>query len=101
MSTHLQVFTWDPAKAENNARKHGVDFAEATSVFADGDALLIEDPDHPPGEQRFVLLGASGCLRLLVVCHCYREFEHVVRIISARKATRHEAGQYYARQQGQ
>lgn len=100
MSGQLTVFAWDPAKAEANARKHGVDFDEATSVFLDEQALLIPDPDHSCGESRFVLLGASAHARLLVVCHCYREKEHVIRIISARQATGREA-HWYRRQRPQ
>ena len=88
MSVPFVVFAWDPAKATANERKHGVDFDEATSVFLDEQALLIPDPDHSRDETRFVLLGASAHARLLVVCHCYREKEHVIRIISARQATR-------------
>ena len=90
----LAVFAWDPHKADANARKHGVGFDEATSAFLDESALLIPDPDHSHDEDRFLLLGNSARFRLLVVCHCYREKEHVIRIISARKATRHEAAQY-------
>lgn len=90
----LTVFAWDPYKADANARKHGVGFDEATSAFLDESALLIPDPDHSHDEDRFLLLGNSARFRLLVVCHCYREKEHVIRIISARKATRHEAAQY-------
>jgi len=87
-------FTWDPAKAEANRRKHGVTFEEASTVFRDSNGLRIYDPDHSLDEDRFLLLGISQQLRLLVVVHCYRETDEVVRIISARKATRREAGQY-------
>lgn len=83
-------FEWDPGKAATNRRKHGVTFEDAQSVFADERARLIDDPDHSVDEERFVLLGLSSSLRLLVVVHCYREPVGVIRIISARKATRDE-----------
>ena len=81
-------FEWDPAKAAANLKKHGVDFVEARPVFADERAKIISDPDHSAGEDRFILLGLSLNLRLLVVCHCYREANNTIRIISARKATK-------------
>ena len=80
-------FDWDERKAAANAQKHGVSFDEAKSVFVDERAKLISDPDHSEDEDRFVLLGLSSALRLLLVCHCYRSEEGVIRIISARKAT--------------
>ncbi len=89
-------FEWDPAKAESNEPKHGVSFEEAKTVFWDEQGLLLEDPDHASGEERFVLLGLSRSLRLLVVAHTLRRGD-VIRIISARKATRHEAKQYQSR----
>jgi uncharacterized protein len=79
-------FEWDPNKANANLRKHGVSFDDAQSAFADDNALLIDDPDHSDEEDRFVLLGLSRSLRLLVVVHCYRAEGRVIRIISARKA---------------
>lgn len=82
---------WDEAKAKANLKKHGIGFEEARSVFLDDHARIIPDPDHSIGEERFVLLGYSSSLRLLVVCHCYRAKGRVIRIISARKATRKEA----------
>jgi uncharacterized protein len=87
-------FEWDDAKARSNRRKHGVSFEEARTVFYDDDALLRPDEEHSEEEDRFVLLGLSGILRLLLVCHCYREGESVIRIISARKASRSERTQY-------
>ena len=87
-------FVWDSRKSDANVRKHGVDFAEAETVFLDEAALLIADPDHSDDEDRFVLLGMSARLRTLVVCHCYREDESVIRIISARKADRGERARY-------
>jgi uncharacterized DUF497 family protein len=86
-------FEWDDRKDAVNRRKHGVSFAEAQTVFFDEHALLIPDPEHSAGEERFVLLGLSGALRALVVCHCYRRGT-VIRIVSARKANRAERAQY-------
>ncbi len=87
-------FTWDRKKAEANFRKHGVSLDEGKSVFFDRNARIIFDPEHSDDEDRFILLGLSYSLRLLVVCHCYRESDSVIRIISARKATRSEQKQY-------
>ena len=87
-------FEWDPRKAAANARKHGVGFEEAKSVFSDDRAKLIDDPDHSEDEDRFVLLGLGGLLRVLVVCHCYRGEGNGIRIISARKATSTESRSY-------
>jgi hypothetical protein len=81
---------WDPGKAEANRKKHGVTFEDAQTVFSDERARLINDPDHSEEEDRFLLLGLSSSLRLLVVSHCYRVAGNVIRIISARKATREE-----------
>lgn len=85
---------WDPRKAAANFRKRGVSFEDAQSVFTDERARLIADPDHSADEDRFLLLGLSSSLRVLVVAHCYREAEGVIRIISARKATRDEQRSY-------
>lgn len=90
-------FEWDPKKNTANRRKHGVSFEEATTVFSDENALLIDDPGHSDDEERFVLLGMSATVRALVVCHCYREGEDTIRIISARKATRKERSAYAER----
>ena len=87
-------FAWDDAKAEENLHKHGVSFEEALTVFADENARLKHDPDHSREEDRFVLLGFSAKLRLLLVCHAYRENDEMIRIISARKATPGERKQY-------
>ena len=87
-------FEWDDRKAEANAKKHGISFEEARSVFVDERAKLIDDPDHSADEDRFVLLGLSGALRLLLVCHCYRVDGNVIRIISARKASARESKSY-------
>ena len=90
-------FEWDQAKNLENRRRHGVSFEEAESVFYDERALLLEDPDEASIEDRFVLLGLSAALRMLLVCHCYRERESVIRIISARKAGRAERADYERR----
>jgi len=87
-------FEWDERKAAANEKKHGVSFEEARSVFFDEQARLIDDPDHSEDEERFILLGLSSVLRLLVVCHCYRSEGNVIRIISARKATALESKSY-------
>jgi len=92
-------FVWDPRKAKENARKHGVTFEEAQSVFLDDRALLIGDPDHSDEEDRFILLGLSARLRTLVVCHCYRESDSTIRLINAMKANRNERKEYNARSQ--
>lgn len=87
-------FEWDKSKATVNLKKHGVSFEEAKSAFSDERAKLIADPDHSDDEDRFILLGYSSSMRLLLVCHCYRTDESIIRIISARKASRHEAASY-------
>ena len=89
-------FEWDSRKSAANKRKHGVSFEEAQTVFYDDRAILIED-DEDDEEDRFVLLGISAALRMLVVCHCYREKDSVIRIISARKANRTERKDYEQR----
>lgn len=91
------LFVWDENKAEINSRKHGVTFPEAATVFDDFDALRIFDPDHSESEDRFILLGLSSALRILVVCHCFRENDDQIRIISARKATKNETSTYNRR----
>ena len=90
-------FEWDAEKASINQKKHGVTFEEAQTVFGDYDALRIFDPDHSEDEDRFILLGLSTVLRILVVCHCYREDDERMRIISARKATKKESAAYERR----
>ena len=77
-----------------NQKKHHISFEEAQTVFYDENALLIDDPDHSEEEERFILLGFSRRANLLVVCHCYRQSESVIRIISARKATKTEEKSY-------
>lgn len=95
MKTEKKVkFTWDDKKKNSNAKKHRVTFEEAQSVFLDENARLILDPDHSENEERFILLGMSEKRRLLTVCHCYREDDSVIRLISARTASRHERVAY-------
>ena len=84
-------FEWDPNKASLNVRKHGVSFEEAQSVFYDEFAVQFFDTEHSSDEERFLLLGISTGARLLLVCHCERESGNVIRIFSARKATKRES----------
>lgn len=91
---HL-IFAWDENKNTINKAKHSIAFEEAQTVFYDEMALVIDDPDHSDEEDRFIILGLSEQAKLLVVCHCYRESDTVIRIISARKATKTESNQYY------
>jgi len=86
-------FEWDEKKNAANRRKHGVSFEEARTAFLDDNARVIPDPDHSEGEDRFVLIGLSISLRVLIVCHCYRQTEEIVRIISARRADQNETRQ--------
>lgn len=88
-------FEWDENKNTINKNKHNIAFEEAQTVFYDELALVIDDPDHSEQEDRFIILGQSSQAKLLVVCHCYRESDTVIRIISARKATKTESSQYY------
>ncbi len=94
-------FTWSPGKARSNERKHGVSFEEATTIFLDEEAILIDDPNHSLDEDRLLLLGLSSRVRLLTVCHCVMEGKgDVVRLISARKATKRERAVYVSRYRG-
>ena len=86
------IFEWDPGKAESNERKHGIRFDEASTVFGDPLSLLMPDPDHSLGEERYVLFGMSNRRRLLVVA--FAERPPRTRLISARKATRPERSLY-------
>ena len=88
-------FAWDEHKNAINQKKHKISFEEAQTVFYDEDALLIDDPEHSEEEERFIIMGQSQKANLLVVCHCYRASDTVIRIISARKATKTESAQYY------
>jgi uncharacterized protein len=88
------IFSWDERKNRVNQHKHGVSFEEASSAFADENARLKHDPDHSQDEERFILLGFSAKLRILVVAHACRQDGNQIRIVSARKATRYERKQY-------
>jgi uncharacterized DUF497 family protein len=88
------IFAWDKAKSIANKKKHGISFDEAESVFSDVFARLIADPDHSEDEDRFVILGMSSKLNILTVIHVYKDAEEVIRIISARKATKAEQKKY-------
>ena len=88
-------FEWDKKKSRENKRGHGVSFEEAQTVFLDENAIRYFDPDHSHDEDRFIMLGMSFTLRVLVVCHCYHVNDTVIRIISARKANAKEATVYW------
>ncbi len=87
------LFVWDKRKATINERKHGISFEEAQTVFYDEHSIEFFDPGHAEDEDRFIMLGLSFKLRILIVCYCVKE-DTAIRIISARKATRHEAKSY-------
>ena len=91
---HTIFFEWDESKNKANIQKHNISFVEAMTVFDDEKALYKPDADHSHEEDRFIILGLSANLRLLIVCHCYRESDTIVRIFSARKATKSESEQY-------
>jgi len=88
-------FEWDENKNIINQQKHNVSFEEARTVFFDDEAKVIDDPEHSKEEERFIILGLSSKANLLIVCHCYRASETVIRIISARKATKTETKFYH------
>lgn len=90
------IFEWDERKSNANKRKHKVSFEEAQTVFLDENAIRFFDPDHSEDEDRFLMLGMSFTLRVLVVCHCYRQDDSVIRIISARKADKQEQSDYWS-----
>jgi len=92
-------FEWDDKKDTANSKKHGVSFDEARTVFYDEYAIQFFDPEHSESEDRFILLGTSFKLKTLVVCHCFRQEETVVRIISARKADKDEEQVYWSERQ--
>ena len=89
-------FEWDAHKNETNKKKHGISFEEASTVFYDEYAILFDDPDHSEEEDRFLILGLSQRESLCIVSHCYRGADEIIRIISARKATKNEATVYTA-----
>ena len=88
------IFDWDPAKASVNLQKHGISFREAATVFQDDNAIYFDDEWHSQNEERFLIIGRSKIERILTVCHCYREDESVIRIISAREANKTESELY-------
>lgn len=90
-------FEWDDAKASMNEKKHGVSFEEAATVFSDESAYVYADSKHDDDEERFIIVGYSAELHLLIVCHCLREAETVIRIISARSADRLHVKEYLKR----
>jgi len=87
-------FEWNNKKAVSNIDKHGISFDEAKTAFSDPNARIIHDPDHSANEDRFILLGMSQNMNILIVCHCYKETDEVIRIISARRATKDETTNY-------
>lgn len=87
-------FEWDSSKADINLKKHSVSFEEAKTVFYDSNARVIPDDQHSEEEDRFIIMGMSRSLQILIVCHCYRSENEVIRIISARKANSAERKQY-------
>ena len=90
----MYLFDWDENKDQINQIKHGISFDEASTVFYDERALLFDDPEHSEDEERFLMLGMSEQANLCIVCHCYRESETIIRLISARKATKREEARY-------
>ena len=89
------IFEWDNKKEKTNKRKHGISFDDARTAFYDENAIQYFDPDHSDEEDRFILLGISFKLKVLVVCHCFRESDSIIRIISARKADKDEEYEYW------
>ena len=88
------IFEWDEKKNRINSRKHDIGFEEAKTVFYDNNAIVFDDPDHSYGEERFLILGASFSDKVCIVSHCYRVNDTIIRIISARKATKNETKIY-------
>ena len=88
-------FEWDDRKESTNRKKHGISFEEARTAFYDENALVFFDPDHSEDEDRFILLGLSFRPQVVVVCHCFRESESIVRLVSARKADKGEEHEYW------
>ena len=87
-------FEWDENKNKTNLKKHGIDFIEAQTVFYDDSSIVFDDPQHSTDENRFVIIGQSFNSNICLVCHCYRQENKVIRIISARKATKKEVDRY-------
>lgn len=91
-------FEWDENKNRENIEKHGITFSEASTVFYDENAVLFDDPDNSENEDRFLIMGFSQKARICIVSHCYRGHDDVIRIISARKATKRESEAYNCRE---
>ncbi|MCR5590261.1 MAG: BrnT family toxin [Lachnospiraceae bacterium] len=87
-------FDWDEEKNKKNIKKHKVSFEEAVTVFYDENAIVFDDPDHSKDENRFLIIGESVTDKLLIVSHCYRDNDNVIRIISARLAVKKEKAYY-------
>lgn len=87
-------FEWDENKNRINKVKHGIDFEEAATVFYDEDAIMFDDPEHSVQEERFLMLGITKHENLCIVSHCYRDNDNIIRIISARRATKNETRTY-------
>jgi uncharacterized DUF497 family protein len=90
------TFEWDANKEKTNIKKHGVSFVDAKTAFHDEYAMQFYDPDHSDDEDRFILLGTNHQLKTLVICHCFRQTETVIRIISARHADASEQAAYWS-----
>jgi hypothetical protein len=89
------IFEWDENKNEINKKKHGLSFETAKEVFYDDDAILFDDPDHSNGEERFLIIGMTESSKICIVSHCYRDSDNVIRLISAREATKREKQIYH------
>jgi hypothetical protein len=89
------IFKWDENKNEINKKKHGLSFETAKEVFYDDDAILFDDPDHSNGEERFLIIGMTESSKICIVSHCYRDSDNVIRLISAREATKREKQIYH------
>ena len=83
-------FEWDENKNQINKKKHGLSFETAQEVFYDEFAVVFDDPDHSIGEERFLIIGMTESSKICIVSHCYRNSDNVIRIISAREATKRE-----------
>lgn len=83
-------FEWDENKNEINKKKHGLSFETAQEVFYDEFAVVFDDPDHSVGEERFLIIGMTESSKICIVSHCYRDSDNIIRIISAREATKRE-----------
>jgi hypothetical protein len=90
------AFQWNKNKEKANYKKHGIHFSEASTVFCDENSREYFDPDHSEEEDRYLMPGMSGNLRVLVVSFCYRESDQIIRIISSRKADNEETRNYFA-----